>query len=248
MKPINVQWVGQMNYDAAWERQKTLVAARAADPELPDALLLLEHPPTYTLGRRGSLDHLLLSQPELDAAGFTLRWVDRGGDITYHGPGQLVGYPILNLKQLFARRGLARPDLHQYLRDVEEVIIRALSEFGINGWRYDGYTGVWVDGPTGPEKMAAIGIKVSGSGISSHGFALNVNPDLTHFDHIIPCGIQEHGVTSMSQLLSQPFSTTDLRQPIVDAFCDVFDGQPEGESDNKAMGAFKLPIPSYKSP
>ncbi|MCL4267329.1 MAG: lipoyl(octanoyl) transferase LipB [Anaerolineae bacterium] len=234
MQAIDVQWAGQIEYDAAWEWQKSLVAAagaaaRAANTDLPDTLLLLEHPPTYTLGRRGSLAHLLLSQTELDAAGFTLRWVDRGGDITYHGPGQLVGYPILNLKRLFARRGLLRPDLHQYLRDVEEVIIRALAAFNIRGWRYEGYTGVWVDGPTGPEKIAAIGIKVSGSGISSHGFALNVNPDLTHFEHIIPCGIREHGVTSMSQLLAQPFTTTDLIQPITAAFCDIFDVQPERE-------------------
>jgi len=242
MKPINVQWVGQVNYDTAWEWQKALVAARAAAPELPDTLLLLEHPPTFTLGRRGTLDHLLLNQAELDAAGFTLRWVDRGGDITYHGPGQLVGYPILNLKQLFARRGFDRPDLHQYLRDVEEVIIRALAGFGIRGWRYDGYTGVWVDGPSGPEKIAAIGIKVSGSGISSHGFALNVNPNLAHFTHIIPCGIQEHGVTSMSQLLSQPFSTTDLLQPISDAFCEVFELQPLKEGVNKEREAIEFPI------
>ncbi|HRQ39738.1 MAG TPA: lipoyl(octanoyl) transferase LipB [Chloroflexota bacterium] len=229
MQPIDIHWAGQMEYDTAWELQKSLVAARAADPDLPDTLLLLEHPPTFTLGRRGTLDHLLLNQADLDAAGFTLRWVDRGGDITYHGPGQLVGYPILNLKRLFARRGLARPDLHQYLRDVEEVIIQALAVFGINGWRYEGYTGVWVDGPTGPEKIAAIGIKVSGSGISSHGFALNVNPDLSHFAHIIPCGIREHGVTSMSQVLTRPLTTFDLIQPITDAFCDVFDVQPKKE-------------------
>lgn len=232
MQAIDVQWVGRIDYDAAWEWQKSLVAtaaAGAADPNLPDTLLLLEHSPTYTLGRRGSLDHLLLSQAELDAAGFTLRWVDRGGDITYHGPGQLVGYPILNLKRLFARRGLSRPDLHQYLRDVEEVIIRALAAFDIYGWRYEGYTGVWVVGPAGPEKIAAIGIKVSGSGISSHGFALNVNPDLAHFEHIIPCGIREHGVTSMAAVLAQPLTTTDLIQPITDAFCDVFEVQPEQE-------------------
>ncbi len=227
MQAIDVQWAGQMEYDTAWEWQKSLVAARAADPDLPDTLLLLEHPPTYTLGRRGTLDHLLLSQAELDAAGFSLRWVDRGGDITYHGPGQLVGYPILNLKRLFARRGFARPDLHQYLRGVEEVIIQALATFGITGWRYEGYTGVWVDGRTGPEKIAAIGIKVSGSGISSHGFALNVNPNLAHFEHIIPCGIREHGVTSMSQLRAQPFTTTDLIQPITDAFCGIFEVRPE---------------------
>lgn len=223
MNTVEIEWAGRVDYDIAWERQKEAVAARALPADLPDKLILLEHPPTYTLGRRGTLDHLLLSQADLEAAGFTLRWVDRGGDITYHGPGQLVGYPILNLKRLFSRRGLARPDLHRYLRDVEEVIIQALATFGINGWRYEGYTGVWVDGNSGPEKIAAIGIKVSGRGISSHGFALNVNPDLGHFGHIIPCGIREHGVTSMSQVLARPLATTDLLQPVIDAFCHIFD-------------------------
>jgi lipoyl(octanoyl) transferase len=227
MHPLEITWAGQMGYDAAWEWQKELVAQRSQNPDLPDQLLLLEHPPTYTLGRRGTLEHLLLSQAKLDTAGFTLRWVDRGGDITYHGPGQLVGYPILNLKRLFARRGFARPDLHQYLRDLEEVIIGALAAFGISGWRYAGYTGVWVDGESGPEKIAAIGIKVSGNGMSSHGFALNVNPDLSHFDHIVPCGIREHGVTSMSKLSGRPYTTTDLLQPITAAFSHVFNLQPE---------------------
>lgn len=222
MNTIDVEWVGRLDYDAAWAWQKEAVAAQTASADLPDKLFLLEHPPTYTLGRRGTLDHLLLGQADLDAAGFALRWVDRGGDITYHGPGQLVGYPIINLKRLFARRGAPRPDLHQYLRDVEEVIIHTLAVFGIHGWRYKGYTGVWVDGKTGPEKIAAIGIKVSGQGISSHGFALNVNPDLSHFAHIIPCGIREHGVTSMSQVLARPLPTADLCQPLIDAFCQVF--------------------------
>ena len=190
--------------------------------DFPHQLLLLEHPPTYTLGRRGKLDHLLLNEAQLDEAGFTLRWVDRGGDITYHGPGQLVGYPIFNLKRLFAQHGYLRPDLHLYLRDLEEVIIQTLVQFGIDGWRYDGYTGVWVDSPRGPEKIAAIGIRVNTKGVSSHGFALNVQPDLSHFQHIIPCGIQEHGVTSMSQILARPLATTELIQPILTAFSQIF--------------------------
>ena len=127
---------------------------------------------------------------------------------------------------------------------MEEVIIRTLAGFGIRGWRYDGYTGVWVDGPTGPEKIAAIGIKVSGSSISSHGFALNVNPNLAHFSHIIPCGIQEHGVTSMSQLLSQPYATIDLLQPITDAFCEVFELQPVKGICQEVREAIQFPISS----
>lgn len=227
MQTLQVQWAGQVDYDAAWNWQKKVVAEKTAVSTTPDQLILLEHPPTYTLGRRGTLDHLLLDEQSLDNGGFTLRWVDRGGDITYHGPGQLVGYPILNLKQYFAQQGRLRPDLHQYLRQIEEVIIQTLNEFGIDGWRYDGYTGVWIDGPTGPEKIAAIGIRVNTKGISSHGFALNVNPDLTHFDNIIPCGIKEHGVTSMSQELQRPLTTTDLIQPIVNAFCQTFNFLPQ---------------------
>ena len=222
MDSLQTTWAGIVPYDTAWEWQKELVTTLSETAVSPHQLLLLEHPPTYTLGRRGTLDHLLLDEAQLEADGFTLRWVDRGGDITYHGPGQLVGYPILNLKRLFAQRGYERPDLHLYLRDLEEVIIQTLAEFGITGWRYKGYTGVWVDSPRGPEKIAAIGIRVNTKGISSHGFALNVRPDLSHFENIIPCGIQEHGVTSMSAVLQRPLSTTELIQPILTAFHNIF--------------------------
>ena len=143
MQELQVQWAGQVEYDTAWDWQKKVVAEKTAVVDTPDQLILLEHPPTYTLGRKGTLDNLLLDEARLDTEGFTLRWVDRGGDITYHGPGQLVGYPILNLKRYFAQQGRKRPDLHQYLRQIEEVIIQTLDEFGIDGWRYDGYTGVW---------------------------------------------------------------------------------------------------------
>lgn len=222
MNPLHVHWQGTVPYDQAWEQQKQITAVMAAQPDTADTLLLQEHPPTYTLGRRTTLDHLLISQAELDAKNFTLRWVDRGGDITYHGPGQLVGYPLLNLKRLFANRGHRRPKLHDYLRDLEEVLIVTLAAFGVSGWRYPGYTGVWVDGPTGPEKIAAIGIKVSGQGISSHGFALNVHPDLSHFGHIIPCGISEHNVTSLAQIAPRPWHIPDLLPTLINAFCQQF--------------------------
>lgn len=219
---LDVNWLGQVDYDVAWEMQKTAVSDRQNTPEITDILFLLEHPPTYTLGRSGKLDNLLLTDAELDEQGFCVRWVDRGGDITYHGPGQLVGYPIFNLKRYFKTQGFTRPDLHKYLRNLEEVIIQALASFGISGWRFEGYTGVWVDSPRGPEKIAAIGVKVSSKGISSHGFALNVNPDLLHFENIIPCGIKEHGVTSMAEVAKRPLSTTDLLKPITTAFQTVF--------------------------
>lgn len=215
-------WIGQIEYDAAWDLQKDMVAAKVDTPDLPDEILLLEHPPTYTLGRSGKLDHLLLREEELDALGFKVRWVDRGGDITYHGPGQLVGYPILNLQRLFELQGFDKPDFHRYLRNLEEVIIVALAAFGIVGWRYDGYTGVWVDRPDGPRKIAAIGVRVNAKGISSHGFALNVNPDMSHFGHIVPCGISEHGVVSMVEMVARPLTPTDLLLPIVNAFAQVF--------------------------
>lgn len=231
MDTIHINWLGQINYDSAWKLQKKLVAQRQQQPTLPDELLLLEHPPTYTLGRSGKLENLLLTNEQLAANAFTLRWVDRGGDITYHGPGQLVGYPILNLKQHFSQRGQNRPDLHQYLRDLEEVLIQTCAQFGIRGWRFPGYTGVWVEGKTGPEKIAAIGIKVSSGGISSHGFAINICPNLTHFEHIIPCGIKEHGVTSMATILERPLTTTDLIQPLTKSFCHVFNKQPYFKSE-----------------
>ena len=219
---ITATWLGQVAYDIAWERQKEMVAARIETADLADELLLLEHPPTYTLGRSGKLDHLLLDETALAEQGFAVRWVDRGGDITYHGPGQLVGYPLLNLTRLFALQGFDKPDFKRYLRNLEEMLILALAEYEIQGWRYEGYTGVWVDRPEGPRKIAAIGVRVNAQGISSHGFALNVNPDMTHFAHIVPCGISEHGVVSMAEVLERPLSPTDLLQPITRAFAQVF--------------------------
>jgi lipoate-protein ligase B len=219
---ISVEWLGRVEYDAAWELQKELVAERQRQ-QVEDRLLLLEHPAVYTLGRSGHEENLLLDEAQREQEGIALYYVDRGGDITYHGPGQLVGYPILDLKRLFARRGYERPDLHQYLRDVEEVIIQALASFDVHAWRYDGYTGVWVDGDEGPEKIAAIGVKVSSKGISSHGFALNVDPNLAHFEGIVPCGIREHGVTSLARLLGRRLAVTDVVPAVIEAFSTVFE-------------------------
>ncbi len=216
---IEVEWASQVAYDVAWDWQKSLVAERIAAPELADKLLLLEHPHTYTLGRRGKMEHLLWDEATLAGRGVSVHRVDRGGDITYHGPGQLVGYPILNLRRL-GRYGLAR--IRAYVHDIEEMLIQALAPLGINGRRYEGYTGVWVKEPDGLNKIAAIGVHINNRGITSHGFALNVATDLSYFSGIVPCGIANHGVTSMEKVLGRPFLTTDLIPPIITAFEQVF--------------------------
>lgn len=219
---VLARWLGRVDYDQAWEMQREIVATASQSP-YEDQLLLLEHAPVFTLGRRGDEQNLLANEATLRGEGITVRRVDRGGDITYHGPGQLVGYPLLDLKRLHKRRGYTRPDLHLYLREIEEMLIETLRMFEIEARRFDGYTGVWVDTDEGLQKIAAIGIKVSSRGISSHGFALNVMPNLAHFDHIIPCGIQDHGVTSMARLLARTVTVHQVIDPLVDAFSRVFD-------------------------
>jgi lipoate-protein ligase B len=198
---------GVVPYAEAWELQKQLVNRRRAG-EIPDTLVLLEHPPTYTVGRSGSLGSVLVDPQRL---GIELYEVDRGGDATYHGPGQVVGYPIVDLR----RRG---GDVHAYLRAVEEVLIRTLSEFGVAGERDGRYTGVWVGG----EKVAAIGVKVS-SGVTSHGFALNVDPKFEHWAGIVPCGIRGRGVTSLARLLGARPDDAAVRSALVRHAGDVFD-------------------------
>ncbi len=217
--------LGLVDYAEAWALQKRLVAERA-DGRIGDTLLLLEHPHTYTLGRSGKLEHLLMSEAERQARGVSVHWVDRGGDITYHGPGQLVGYPIMAVGSYTVHSVASSPqrdripqaDYVRYLRDIEEVIIRALAAFGVQGERVAGYTGVWVGG----EKIAAIGVKVNARGISSHGFALNVCPDLSYFAGIIPCGIPDKGVTSLEQLLNRPMTVDEVIPAVIAAFSEVF--------------------------
>lgn len=196
--------LGRMPYQAAWDLQRQVGAGVLAG-QLPDTVLLVEHPPVYTVGRgaHGSLDNLLWDEEQRREEQIELFMVDRGGDITYHGPGQLVGYPILDL----TRHGR---DLHDYLRRLEESIIAAIAEFGIEGRRMPPHTGVWV----GMEKVAAIGVKAS-QWVTQHGFALNVSPNLTHFAGIIPCGIQDKGVTSMERLLERPIGFEEV-QPVVE--------------------------------
>ncbi|HYF65365.1 MAG TPA: lipoyl(octanoyl) transferase LipB [Herpetosiphonaceae bacterium] len=203
--------LGVIDYAAAWELQRELAAQRAAEA-IPDTLLLLEHPPTYTIGRSGGHDHLLVAPAELAARGATLVEVDRGGDITYHGPGQLVGYPILQIKN-------HGRDLHRYLRMLEQVIIDVLATYDLAGRRFPGYTGVWV----GDEKIAAIGIRVNARGVTSHGFALNVATELADFAAIVPCGIADYGVTSLARLLPAAPTLDEVAGRVVPAFERVFD-------------------------
>jgi lipoyl(octanoyl) transferase len=201
---------GLVDYQEAWDWQRRLVES-CYKGESPEALLLLEHPHTYTLGRSTDPAHMLLSPAEMERRGVRAYVIDRGGDVTYHGPGQLVGYPILDLR----RRG---GDLHRYLRDIEEVLIRTVGDFGIQAGRIPGLTGVWV----GMEKIAAIGIKVT-KGISSHGFALNVAPDLSYFGGIIPCGITDKSVTSLTRLLNRPLTLNEVTERLLPHFTDIFD-------------------------
>jgi lipoyl(octanoyl) transferase len=206
---LDVRRLGRLPYRAAWGLQRERVACRAAG-EIPDTLLLLSHSPVVTLGRGGSIDHLLGSRAELERRGVEFVETDRGGDITFHGPGQIVGYAIVDL----ASRDR---DLHRFLRDLEEVVIRALAAFGIGAGRARGLTGVWV----GDAKVAAIGIRVS-RWITHHGFALNVDTDLSFFDLIVPCGIGDRGVTSMAELLGGPVEHELVEDALERAFIEIF--------------------------
>lgn len=206
-----------MDYGEAWDLQKKLVGEIDRE-ERGEALLLLEHPPTYTIGSDRHPEHLLYGAEELAERGISLYEIDRGGDITYHGPGQLVGYPLLYLDAV----GL---DLHRYLRTLEEAIIRLLAEFGIEGGRKPEYTGVWV----GDSKIAAIGVKFNKARtrrgfVTSHGFALNVKRGVEQegFRGIVPCGISEYGVTSIEALTGSTLDVEEIGRRIVPHFMEAF--------------------------
>ncbi|HEV2014569.1 MAG TPA: lipoyl(octanoyl) transferase LipB [Candidatus Dormibacteraeota bacterium] len=205
---MDVRRLGRIPYEEAWALQNRLAEARRAGLK-PDTLILLEHPHTYTIGRSGTREHVYLTEDELAARGITCLEVDRGGDVTYHGPGQLVGYPILGLGP--------PPDVGWYLRSLEACLIDVLDDFGIKGGRLDGYTGVWVAG----RKIAAIGVKVS-QGVTTHGFALNVATDLSLFTHILPCGIPDKGVTSMAVELGRAPAMIDVEDAVVARFSERF--------------------------
>lgn len=201
---------GRVGYARALDLQAELVRRRR-EGVVPDQFVLLEHPHVITLGRGSGADHVLIPEEERARRGVELFEAGRGGDVTYHGPGQMVGYPILALEE-------ERRDLHRYLRDLEEVLILALAEVGIRGEREPGLTGVWVGGA----KIAALGVRVSSGWITSHGFALNVRTDLSWFDTIVPCGITNRAVTSVERVLGPHIPLPDLMPPVVSAFCRVF--------------------------
>lgn len=231
-----VQRLGVMAYREARELQQQLAAQRAAD-EIPDTLLLLEHPHTYTLGRSGHIENLLWAEAERAAKGVTVQWVDRGGDITYHGPGQLVGYPILKLGRPHWEAGhMLRADYVGHVRRIEETLIRALARFGVVTGQVMGLTGVWIQPDVAsrcphcppaarlaPSKIAAIGVKVDARGVSQHGFALNVDPDMTYWEGIIGCGLKEHASIALADLLDHLPPMNTVMDAVVEQFGNVFE-------------------------
>jgi lipoyl(octanoyl) transferase len=235
-----VSRLGLVEYQQAWDLQRRLVVACRERGE--QHLLLLEHPPTYTLGARGKQEHLLLGEQALAQLGATLHRIDRGGDVTFHGPGQLVGYPILDLSN-WGQGPL------WYVRSLEAVLIEALSSFDIEATRMPGRRGVWIDGA----KIASIGVRVS-RGITSHGFALNVDPDLSFFSHIVPCGLPGVSMTSMARIRPQedaanspgarPFASlrvTQVMDAVVQSFARVFELELQ-DGDRVAAPAAWTPV------
>jgi lipoyl(octanoyl) transferase len=211
VRSLDVRRLGLMPYADALALQRTLVEERRAE-RIGDTLLLVEHPHVLTLGVRGDggRSHILASAEALAARGIAVHETGRGGDITYHGPGQLVGYPIIDLRP-------DRCDVHRYVRDLEDVLIRAVADFGIEAVRVEGLTGVWV----GQEKLAAIGVRIA-RWITSHGFALNVTTDLDCFNLIVPCGIADRGVTSMAELTRRAIEPGAVADRIVEHFANLF--------------------------
>jgi len=234
--------LGVVAYETAWRLQDRL-AAEIATGDRPPTLLLLQHPHTYTFGRSGHVENLLWDQAELERRGVSVHWVDRGGDVTYHGPGQLVGYPLLPLipggLHQVSKNGKARmpqADYVGYVRKVEETLITALVHLGVVSGQVRGLTGVWVQPDAAshcrncpPEqrqpaaKIAAIGVKVDVKGVSRHGFALNIDPDMTYWDGIIGCGIKDHPVASLADFLNPVPSIQRVSDVIIAAFADVFE-------------------------
>ena len=230
-KIIQIQELGSKDYLETWNYQeelfqeiidvKVLNRRNNVQDSTPNYLLFVEHPHVYTLGKRGKQQHLLINEEELKAIGATYYEINRGGDITYHGPGQLVGYPILDLENFYT-------DIHKYLRSLEEVIIRTLAEYGIEGDRAEGETGVWLDvGTPFARKICALGIRTS-RWVSMHGFALNVNTNLGYFDKIVPCGITDKSVTSIKQELNgKEVPLAEVQEKVRKHFLDIFEAVEE---------------------
>ncbi len=239
--------LGLIEYEQAWRLQEQY-AAEIAEGKRPPTLLLLEHPHVYTFGRRGHAENLLFGDEQLRRRGIAVHWVDRGGDVTYHGPGQLVGYPLVPLGQPVIdaaatadQTRIPQADYVGYIRKLEMVIIGTLAHFGLGAGQRPGLTGVWIQPDVAsrcarckpedrqkPAKIAAIGVKVDARGVSRHGFALNVDPDMSYWDGIIACGLAGSPVVSMADLLPQPPRMADVKDAIRKEFADVFGWEIEG--------------------
>lgn len=228
-KKILLEDLGRKDYKESWEYQEKLFQGvvdlkiknrrEALELETPNYLLLVEHPHVYTLGKSGSMDNMLLSETQLKDKGAVFYKINRGGDITYHGPGQIVGYPILDLENFFT-------DIHKYLRFLEEVIILTLAEYGITGTRSDGETGVWLDAGTPfARKICALGVRAS-RWVTMHGFAFNVNSDMGYFDHIIPCGIRGKAVASLNiELGVERVDEEEVKSKLLKHFSALFEAE-----------------------
>lgn len=226
-KQVIVKDLGNKDYKETWDYQESLFEEivaqktnnKANGTTLPTTnyFLFVEHPHVYTLGKSGHIENLLIDEEGLKNKGATFYKINRGGDITYHGPGQIVGYPILDLENFFT-------DIHKYLRSLEEVIIRTLSDYGLKGERSEGETGVWLDvGTPFARKICAMGVRCS-RWVTMHGFALNVNTDLGYFDNIIPCGIRGKAVTSLNvELANDKVDTQEVKQRILTHFKEIFE-------------------------
>ena len=225
-KKVKITELGFLPYSEAWDIQEeyfsNTIAVKRQNRQLDysilteNHLLLVEHPPVFTLGKSGKIDHLLLKEEVLKSKGIAFFKTNRGGDITFHGPGQLVGYPILDLDNFFT-------DIHKYLRNLEEIIIKTLSDFGLNSARSDGETGVWLDLDTPfARKICAMGVRAS-RWVTMHGFALNINTDLSYFDYIVPCGIQGKGVTSIAKELKREVDPSLVKASVLKNFSEVFE-------------------------
>jgi len=225
-----VYWLGLIDYRDAYRLQQKLFRERR-DGRIPDTLLLLEHPPTITVGKSGKLENILASREQLAQQGVSLVFIDRGGDVTYHGPGQLVGYPIFDL------RGRGR-DAHRYIRNLEEAIIRTLNDFSIKSGRDHSHAGVWVEN----EEIAAIGLSLS-QWVTMHGFALNVNTDLAQFNLINPCGFTNRRATSISRLLGREIPMAEVKERLLAHFAEVFNADLAMGTDIPVKGHHERKTP-----
>lgn len=213
-EPLNIVRLGRMRYGDAMEIMEAQVMARIRD-EVPDTVYLLEHEPVLTMGRRAEKDHIVASEAQLQARGIEVFETGRGGDVTYHGPGQIVGYPVISLAP-------ERKDVRRYVRDLEEMMVRVCARYGVEAGREEGLIGAWIESN---RKIGAIGVRIS-KWVTSHGFALNVSSDLTAFDLIVPCGISDRGVTSLHRELGCPMSMEDAYAHVEAELRATFDGRP----------------------